>query len=88
MMKNPPQPGGLVGDVLAGLAGPGIGLDEALGVPGADLRDVTTGRTAISAQMAVRLEKSLGSAAGAWLRVPDNYDLTPIEASSIGPLRA
>jgi antitoxin HigA-1 len=87
MMKNPPHPGELVGDILAEL---GVSLDEAadaLGVPSSDLRDVITGRTAISAEMAVRLEKSLGSAAGAWLRMQDNYDLAHIEASSIAVRR-
>jgi len=83
MMKNPPHPGEVVGDILAEL---GIGLDEAaeaLGISGRDLRDVITGRTAISAEMAVRLEKALGSTAGAWLRMQDNYDLAQVEASSI-----
>src|SRR5215475_14033480 len=83
MMKNPPRPGELVGDILAEL---GVSLDEAaeaLGVTSGDLRDVITGRTPISAEMAVRLEKALGSTAGAWLRMQDNYDLAHIEASSI-----
>jgi antitoxin HigA-1 len=83
MMKNPPHPGELVGDILAEL---GVSLDEAaeaLGISSRDLRDVITGRTAISAEMAVRLEKALGSTAGAWLRMQDNYDLAHIEASSI-----
>jgi antitoxin HigA-1 len=83
MMRNPPHPGELVGDILAEL---GVSLDEAaeaLGVPSSHLRDVITSRTAISAEMAVRLEKSLGSTASAWLRMQDNYDLAHIEASLI-----
>jgi plasmid maintenance system antidote protein VapI len=41
-------------------------------------------------EMTVRLEKSLGSAAAAWLRVQDNCDLAHVEASSIEvrPLQA
>jgi plasmid maintenance system antidote protein VapI len=83
MMKNPSHRGELVGDVVAELAQVGldVGRDEAAAVPCADIRDVITGRTAISAQATVRLETSLTAAA--WLQMQDNCDFAHIAASSI-----
>jgi plasmid maintenance system antidote protein VapI len=84
MMKNPSHRGELLGDVLAELAQVGLdaGLDEAAEpVPCADIRGVITGRTAISAQMTVRLEEPLTAAA--CLEMQDNCDFAHITASSI-----
>jgi plasmid maintenance system antidote protein VapI len=36
----------------------------------------------VSAEMAVRLEKAIGSTAGFWLRLQLNYDLAHIQARS------
>lgn len=82
-MKNPAHRGELVGDVLAELAKVGldVGLGGAAEVRCADIRDVITGRTAISAQMTVRFEKSLTAAA--WLQMRDNCDFAHIAASSL-----
>jgi plasmid maintenance system antidote protein VapI len=74
-MNNPSHPGELFGDVLA------VGLDEAAqAVVGADILTV---QTAISADMTVRLEKSPGRTAAAWLRLQDNCALAHSEASSL-----
>ena len=83
MMKNPPHPGELIGDSLEQL---GVTVDDAakaLGVSSQELQDVVSGQVSITPQMAVRLEKALGSTADTWLRMQSNYDLAHIEASSI-----
>ena len=83
MMKNPPHPGELIGDNLEEL---GVTVDaaaKALGVASHELRDVVSGKAAITPEMAVRLEKALGSTADTWLRMQANHDLAHIEASSI-----
>jgi plasmid maintenance system antidote protein VapI len=39
-------------------------------------------KAGVSAEMAVRLEKTIGSTAGFWLRLQLNYDLAQIQARS------
>jgi plasmid maintenance system antidote protein VapI len=43
---------------------------------------VIAGRYAISPEMAVRLEKALGSTADTWLGMQMNYDLAQIQAKA------
>lgn len=74
-MKNPPHPGlGLRDDIDA------LGLSvaeaaEALGVTRQQLYNVLNGKSAVTPEMAIRLEKGIGGAAGAWLRLQAAYDL-------------
>lgn len=84
-MKNPPHPGELIGDSLEEL---GVSITEAartLGVTRQQLHNLIAGRSAVTPEMAVRLEKALGSTADTWLRMQMNYDLARIRqhASSI-----
>jgi addiction module HigA family antidote len=84
-MKNPPHPGELIGDSLGEL---GVSISEAarvLGVTRQQLHNVITGRSAITPEMAFRLEQALGSSADTWLRMQMNYELAQIRrrASSI-----
>jgi len=84
-MKNPPHPGELIDDSLGEL---GVSISEAarvLGITRQQLHNVIAGRSAITPEMAVRLEKALGSTADAWLRMQMNYELARIRrrASSI-----
>jgi addiction module HigA family antidote len=84
-MKNPPHPGRLVKDNLEEL---GLSVTEAakgLGVTRQQLYRVVKGECAITPEMAIRLEKAIGSTADAWLRMQVNYDLAQIRsrASSI-----
>jgi antitoxin HigA-1 len=77
-MKNPPHPGELIGDNLDEL---GISVSEAargLGITRQQLHNIIAGRSAIVPEMAVRLEKALGSTADTWLRMQMNYDLAQI----------
>ena len=77
-MKNPPHPGlGLKYDLEA------MGLSVAaaakgLGVSRQQLHNVVTGRSAITPEMAVRLEKGIGSTARMWLAMQAAYDLAQV----------
>jgi len=76
-MFNPPHPGSILKeDVLPEL---GIGVTEAaaqLGVSRVTLSRVINGRTAISADMAIRLEAWMnGPTAENWVRMQAEYDL-------------
>jgi antitoxin HigA-1 len=77
-MKNPPHPGELLKDNVDKL---GLSVAEAakgLGVPRQQLYNVINGKSAITPEMAVRLEKALGGAADLWLRMRVNYDLAQV----------
>jgi addiction module HigA family antidote len=81
-MKKPNHPGDLIRDCLDELK---ISVTEgakALGVTRPTLSRVLNGKASVSPQMAVRLEKALGSSAGFWLRLQLNYDLAQIQARS------
>jgi antitoxin HigA-1 len=84
-MKNPPHPGEMIGDSLEEL---GVSISEAaksLGITRQQLHNLIAGRSAITTEMAVRLEKALGGTAEAWVRMQMNHDLVQIRkrASSI-----
>jgi addiction module HigA family antidote len=77
-MKNPPHPGELLKDNVDEL---GLSVAEAakgLGVTRQQLYNVINGKSAISPEMAVRLEKALGGTADLWLRMQVNYDLAQV----------
>lgn len=81
-MKNPVHPGELIADALEEL---GLSVAEAakgLGVSRQQLHNVIAGRSAVSAEMAYRLEKALGSTAQTWLSMQVNYDLAQIMAKT------
>ena len=75
-MKNPPHPGlSIRHDCLEPL---GLTVTEAaskLGVSRKQLSDVVNGRSGISAEMAIRLDKAFGGGAETWLRLQATYDL-------------
>jgi addiction module HigA family antidote len=85
-MKNPPPPGrGLKGDFDA------LGLSiaqaaDALGISRAQLHRVVAGESAISPELALRLEIVIGSTAEFWLRLQAAYDAAQIRqrADEIG----
>jgi len=74
-MKNPPHPGaGLRKDIEA----LGLTVAEAaagLGVTRQQFHNVTSGKSSITPEMALRLEKAIGSSAEHWLRLQLAYDL-------------
>ena len=77
-MKNPAHPGEAIQNNIDEL---GLSVTEAakgLGVTRQQLHKVITGRSSITPEMAVRLEKAIGSTADTWLRMQMNYDLAQI----------
>src|SRR5215213_1883829 len=74
-MKNPPHPGRLLRADIDAL---GMSVAEAakgLGVTRQQLYNVLNGRSAISPDMAIRLEKGVGSSAETWLNLQTAFDL-------------
>ncbi len=79
-MKNPPHPGEGVKQELDHM---GLTVAEAakgLGVTRQQLYRVINGECGITAEMAYRLEKAIGSTADFWLRLQANYELAQIRA--------
>jgi len=81
-MKSPNHPGDIIRDCLDELAVNVTDGAKALGVTRAALSRLINRKAGVSAEMAVRLEKAIGSTAGFWLRLQLNYDLAQIQARS------
>jgi addiction module HigA family antidote len=81
-MKKPNHPGDLIRDCLEELKITVTDGAKALGVTRATLSRILNAKASVSPEMAVRLEKALGSSAGFWLRLQLNYDLARIKARS------
>jgi addiction module HigA family antidote len=74
-MKNPAHPGALLKDDFDEL---GLSVAQAaagLGVTRQQLYNVISGRSGITPEMALRLEKAIGGNADHWLRMQAAYDL-------------
>ena len=82
LMKKPNHPGDLIRDCLDELRVSVTDGAKALGVTRATLSRLLGGKASVSPEMAVRLEKALGSSAGFWLRLQLNYDLAEMQARS------
>lgn len=74
-MKNPAHPGRLLKDDLETLGWTVAEAAEALGVTRQQLYRVINGTSAVTPDMAIRLEKGIGSTADTWLRMQAAYDL-------------
>jgi len=76
MMKNPPHPGLSVRhDCIDSL---GLTITKAakiLSVTRQALNNLVNGKSGISADMAIRLDKAFGGGAETWLRLQLSYDL-------------
>ena len=81
-MKNPNHPGDIIRDCLDELGVNVTNGAKALGVTRATLSRLINRKAGVSAEMAVRLEKAIGSSAGFWLRLQLNYDLAQVQARS------
>ena len=77
-MKNPPHPGRLVKDNIEELGLSVAAAAERLGVTRQQLYKIIKEESAISPEMAVRLEKAIGSSADAWLRMQAAYDIAQV----------
>jgi antitoxin HigA-1 len=80
MLKNPSHPGSLIKFDLDELGLSVVEAAKALGISRQQLHSVIAGRAGVTPEMAVRLEKALGSTADTWLRMQMNYDLAQIRA--------
>lgn len=77
-MKNPPHPGELIGDSLREFGVTIVEAAKALGVSRQQLHNLIAGRSAITPEMAVKLEKAIGSTADTWLRMQMSHDLAQV----------
>jgi len=77
-MKNPPHPGiGLRDDIEA------LGLSIAnaakgLGITRQQLYNIVNGKSALTPEMALRLEKGIGGTAEGWLRLQTAFDMAEL----------
>jgi antitoxin HigA-1 len=77
-MKFPPHPGTGIRDDLDALGWTVADAAEALGISRQSLHAVIAGRSAISPEMAVRLEQGIGGTADAWIRLQAAHDLAQV----------
>ncbi len=73
-MKNPPHPGRIVRSAIDELGLSVAQAAAALGVTRAQVHRIVKGDSAISPEMALRLEFVIGSTADAWLRLQAAFD--------------
>ena len=74
-MKNPPHPGEIIREEIIEALGLTVtSAAEILGVRRATLSDVTNGKTSLSAEMALRLEKAFGVSMDLLLKMQAGYD--------------
>jgi antitoxin HigA-1 len=74
-MKNPPHPGEIIRDEVIGALGLSVTrAAEILGIRRATLSDVTNGKSSVSAEMALRLEKAFGVSMDLLLKMQAGYD--------------
>jgi len=75
-MKNPPHPGETVRyDCLEPLGLSVTDGAKALGVTRQALNNLVNGKSGISPEMAIRLQKAFGGSAAVWLGIQMDYDL-------------
>jgi antitoxin HigA-1 len=74
-MKNPAHPGSLIKDNIEELALSVADAAKGLGVTRQQLYKVINGESAVTPEMAIRLEKAFGGSADAWLRMQMSFDL-------------
>ena len=75
-MKNPPHPGlTILHDCLEPLGLSVTDGAKVLGVTRQALNNVINGKSGISPEMAIRLDKAFGGGAEIWLGLQMNYDL-------------
>lgn len=83
-MFNPPHPAEGLKDDIEALGLTTAQTAEALGVTRQQLHRVLTCQSAISPEMAVRLEAVIGSTADHWLRLQTAYDLAQVRQKKAG----
>ena len=82
-MKNPSHPGAGIRDDIEAL---GLSIAEAalgMGITRQQLYNLVNGKSGITPEMAVRLEKAVGSSADHWLRLQAAHDLARVRQSDL-----
>jgi antitoxin HigA-1 len=82
MKRSPPHPGPGIRDDLEAL---GLSVAEGaagLGVSRQQLHNVISGKSAITPEMALRLEKGLGGTAEGWIALQSAHDLAAVRANA------
>ncbi len=77
-MKSPAHPGRLLKDDIEALGLTVAEAAESLGVTRQQLYRVLNGSSAVSPEMAFRLEKAIGTSADTWLRMQMAFDLAEV----------
>ena len=86
-MYSPAHPGRIVKSALGELDLSIAKAAEALGVSRMQLNRVVKGDSAVTAEMAVRLEATIGSTADHWLRLQTAYDLAQVRNREDNPAK-
>ena len=79
-MKTPPHPGRLIKSAIDELNLSVAKAADALKVSRSQLNRVITGHSAVSPEMALRLEFVIGSSADAWRRLQAAYDTAEVRS--------
>ena len=82
-MKTPPHPGAGIRHDIEAL---GLSIAEAalgMGITRQQLYNLVNGKSGITPEMAVRLEKAVGSSADHWLRLQAAHDLARVRQSDL-----
>jgi addiction module HigA family antidote len=74
-IKSPVHPGSLLKDEFDALGLSMAAAAEALGVTRQQLYKVASGASAVTPEMAVRIERAIGGSADMWLRMQAAFDL-------------
>ncbi len=75
VMNNPAHPGALLKDDIEALGLSIAAAAKGIGITRQHLYRVIKGESAVTSDMALRLEKALGGDADFWLRMQSAYDL-------------
>lgn len=81
-MKAPLHPGEIIAESLEELDMSVSAAAKGLGITRQQLHNLISGRSAVTPEMAVRLEMALGSTADNWLRIQAIHDLAEIRKRS------
>jgi len=79
-MKNPPHPGRSIKEDIDALDLSVAEAAQGLGITRQQLYRLINGQSAVTPEMALRLEKAIGGTADTWLRMQMNYDLAQVRA--------
>ena len=78
MMHSPSHPGRIIAENLEALNLSVAESAKALGTTRQQLHRVITGKSSVSPEMAVRLEKGFGGSVSFWLKLQANFDAAQI----------